>query len=835
MTTNNKTSLVVNKQLPGFIQDDYPLFVRFLEAYYEFLENLQTGENNDLITQAKNIRYIKDVDTSIDAFQDQFFNDFAALFPKDNNVDSAFLIKNVMPLYKAKGSANSFRYLFNLLYGKDIELLSPRNSILRASDGKWIVENVLRAIPTIYSQYTYTTSNTFYLAQQCLNSDIVVYKNDVQITTGFNTLKEYYKIVFDTGILTSGDVIKIYYNNFNSDLLTNREIKGTLSDAYAIIERAEYSYFKGQRCLEMIIIEKTKSGNFVTAELLNTNILAPDNQTLIQCYMSGLSVLEVSLTSGGASYNIGDPVTLSGGEFSTEAVVVVGDVYQGTIDNVSVVFGGAGFMTSDEILAPAVSNASFLAIVSNTDTSGANSANTLTVFTDIIANSASINIANTIYVNTSSGLPVFVGNATANMAATLANTLNSVTYTVGPISNAVLVISNVLFPTKPVLNAVANTSIHVPFIPLGILGRIDINNPGSNYAVGDEVIFTNHVGSVGLGAAGRVAAVNTSNTNSIVRVDFEPARITGTANTNGSIFVVGTGTAFNTELRVGDRIMINGESRYINSISSATRVNVNVSFSGTSTNKKVGKYGTYIIGGQGYANNNFPTISITSVSGTGANLTIRCLMGDGEQFDTSSATEPGQIKSLSVLSQGERYRYAPALDLTAKGDGTAKATASLLASYSVLKGRYRGSDGIISDNAIRIQEGNIYHDFSYLIKSKVQFDQYKQTLKTLAHPSGFSIFGRYLIDSNVSGNSSYSNVSVRKTIAGTVSVTNNSIYVTGTNTKFNIANSLGIISTGSTISVNNVIRVVANIINNTNISVTSAYTSNVSNVGIIVL
>ena len=130
--TNNKTSLVVSKQLPGFIQDDYPLFVRFLEAYYEFLENLQTGEQNDLITQSKNIRYIKDVDLSIDMFQDQFFNDFATLFPKNNDVDPAFLIKNIMPLYKAKGSANSFKYLFNLLYGKDIELLSPRNSILRA-------------------------------------------------------------------------------------------------------------------------------------------------------------------------------------------------------------------------------------------------------------------------------------------------------------------------------------------------------------------------------------------------------------------------------------------------------------------------------------------------------------------------------------------------------------------------------------------------------------------------------------------------------------------------------------------------------------------------------
>ena len=239
--------------------------------------------------------------------------------------------------------------------------------------------------------------------------------------------------------------------------------------------------------------------------------------------------------------------------------------------------------------------------------------------------------------------------------------------------------------------------------------------------------------------------------------------------------------------------------------------------------------------GYGYANTNFPSITITTVSGTGANLTVRCLMGDGESFDTSSATQPGQIKTLSILSQGSGYRSAPVLDLTGKGDGTATALASLIPSYSVLKGRYKNSDGIISDNSIRIQEGIIYHDFSYLIKSKVPFDQYKQTLKTLAHPAGFSLFGRYLIDATLSETTSYANVSISKTVAGSVSVTNNSIYITGTNTKFNVANSLGIVTVGSTIDVNNVIRVVGSIINNTNIAVTSVFTANDSGVRLIVL
>ena len=33
-----KTSLLINRQVPEFIREDHPLFISFLEAYYEFLE-----------------------------------------------------------------------------------------------------------------------------------------------------------------------------------------------------------------------------------------------------------------------------------------------------------------------------------------------------------------------------------------------------------------------------------------------------------------------------------------------------------------------------------------------------------------------------------------------------------------------------------------------------------------------------------------------------------------------------------------------------------------------------------------------------------------------------
>ena len=63
-----KNSILVNQQVPEYVREEYPLFVNFLEAYYEFLETKQGTQQNDLVTQAKSLRYVSDVDDSIDTF-----------------------------------------------------------------------------------------------------------------------------------------------------------------------------------------------------------------------------------------------------------------------------------------------------------------------------------------------------------------------------------------------------------------------------------------------------------------------------------------------------------------------------------------------------------------------------------------------------------------------------------------------------------------------------------------------------------------------------------------------------------------------------------------------
>ena len=184
-----KTSLLVNRQVPEFVRDEYPKFVTFLEAYYEFLEaqaNTATTSNN-LITTAKSLRNIADVDDSLEQFEKNFYNTYASLVPLDVQSNKALLFKQLLPLYRTKGSENSFKLLFQLVFGEDIDVILPKNNVLRPSASNWQVDNKLRINPDISSRYVGDgTTKTFYLAQQVGTDEVSIFVNNVLKTAGID-------------------------------------------------------------------------------------------------------------------------------------------------------------------------------------------------------------------------------------------------------------------------------------------------------------------------------------------------------------------------------------------------------------------------------------------------------------------------------------------------------------------------------------------------------------------------------------------------------------------------------------------------------------------------
>ena len=133
-----KLSTLVANQFPEFIQEEYPALTSFIEAYYKFLEQ----------TNTRNLSSYRDIDETLDAFIVHFKNElnYNGFYTAPEN--DRFILKKIKEIYSAKGSEESYRLLFKLLFNKDIEIYYPYKSVLRASDGKWNQDNSLFIVPT---------------------------------------------------------------------------------------------------------------------------------------------------------------------------------------------------------------------------------------------------------------------------------------------------------------------------------------------------------------------------------------------------------------------------------------------------------------------------------------------------------------------------------------------------------------------------------------------------------------------------------------------------------------------------------------------------------------
>jgi hypothetical protein len=140
---HEKISVKVQGQLPQFVKEDHETFVSFMEAYYEYME--QVGKPYEIIG---NLTSYANVDKTIDNFLQYFKKQFGEDIPEVifQNSNKPFVIKHLRDFYRTKGSEKSFEFLFRLLYKEEIRISTPGQNILRTSDGKYRSDYVIRTM-----------------------------------------------------------------------------------------------------------------------------------------------------------------------------------------------------------------------------------------------------------------------------------------------------------------------------------------------------------------------------------------------------------------------------------------------------------------------------------------------------------------------------------------------------------------------------------------------------------------------------------------------------------------------------------------------------------------
>ena len=112
-----------------------------------------------------------------------------------------------------------------------------------------------------------------------------------------------------------------------------------------------------------------------------------------------------------------------------------------------------------------------------------------------------------------------------------------------------------------------------------------------------------------------------------------------------------------------------------------------------------------------------------------------------------SAIAIGAIQAAEVYDFGAGYSSVPTLSTTS-GDQNAELTAGLGA-YATYPGYYTATQGLLS-GVPKIQDNKYYQNFSYVLKTDFDVNDYRNSVKRLIHPSGLVMFGELAIRSIVS-------------------------------------------------------------------------------------
>lgn len=136
---SNTISMFTDSMFPSFMGNDGSLLLKFVEYYFEWL-----SEIDGAIDVNRKILQYNDIDTVPDKFMHFLRNEFMKSIPAKTGVDERFLLKHIKDFYKAKGSELAYRLLFRILYNEQISFYYPGRDILRASDGRWVIDRSIK-------------------------------------------------------------------------------------------------------------------------------------------------------------------------------------------------------------------------------------------------------------------------------------------------------------------------------------------------------------------------------------------------------------------------------------------------------------------------------------------------------------------------------------------------------------------------------------------------------------------------------------------------------------------------------------------------------------------
>jgi len=133
----------IRDQFPGLYREYGQELVDFVEEYYRFLEE----ETNQSHYNSRRLFEYRDISETLAELIVQFHKMFMADLPLLETKDVRFVVKNIMDLYRRKGTPGGVLLFFRMFYAEDVEIKYPASQMLKPSTSDWRKGVYLQCLP----------------------------------------------------------------------------------------------------------------------------------------------------------------------------------------------------------------------------------------------------------------------------------------------------------------------------------------------------------------------------------------------------------------------------------------------------------------------------------------------------------------------------------------------------------------------------------------------------------------------------------------------------------------------------------------------------------------
>lgn len=128
----------VDEALPDFYDEEYPLFIKFLETYYDYMDGDAAGSFSRLIHDLFHARDISSLTSTEDEhndFLDLLFGDITdGLSSESFYANPRLMARLIADFYRSKGTQISAEQFFRAFFNEDVEVVYPKKDIFILND-----------------------------------------------------------------------------------------------------------------------------------------------------------------------------------------------------------------------------------------------------------------------------------------------------------------------------------------------------------------------------------------------------------------------------------------------------------------------------------------------------------------------------------------------------------------------------------------------------------------------------------------------------------------------------------------------------------------------------